>query len=97
MATLTITDEEREAHSYLDWDDASLGKAVKHAALAMEQSQREKDPDGYVALRLQIPALLISGMMAESNAETMEIETAGVTYKGKPVGDLKVVATRKSI
>lgn len=33
MAKLLLTDEEIAAHSWLDLDDASLGKVLKHAAL----------------------------------------------------------------
>lgn len=83
MAKLILTEEEKAAGRYLDWDDASLGQMVR--ALCETIRGNEKDIIGTVsASYLLIAACLEAG----SEESTWKIE--GVTMRGEPVGNWEV-------
>ena len=90
MAEFTATAEEIAADSYLEWDDASLGKMVKATALLIGDARGED------SIKQQSAGLLLAGMMDDTNAETLTIEMKGVTGPGgRKIGDVTIKATLK--
>jgi hypothetical protein len=88
MVQLITTPEEEAAATYLEWDDASLGKLVKAAALTLEDSA------GRDAIqRTACCARILAAMLAADSDDTT-ITIKGLTRKGKPLGDWEVRAVR---
>lgn len=90
MAELVITDEERATHTYLEWDDAAIGRGVKKLAMTVQ------DPKGDKAIEWYAATLCLIAMAHDSNAETAEYTLDGVTVENgaKPIGDWKVTIQR---
>jgi len=92
MAKLILTEEEKEAQSFLDWDDASLGKFVKNGAVRMkEEADGSKKPIYVSAI------LVLLGLMKDSDATELTEEVKGFTYKGESVGDFTLTIKQKNI
>lgn len=91
MAELILTDEEREANSWLDLDDASLGRVVKQSALVLAEGQTRAERVMAITC-----AMMLCIQVAETNADTATIELAGLTRVGVPIGDWTVRLERKS-
>lgn len=81
MAELILTQEEKDALSYLDWDDASLGRAVKKLAV---NTQIESDRKVVMVSSL---AMALCGLMVETNAGTATYEFKGLAQGDKTLGD----------
>jgi hypothetical protein len=92
MAELILTDEEKASNSYLDWDDAALGKLTKKVALTI----RDGRADDKLPIIANAAAMMLVGMAHDSNAETFTLTLGGCTHHGEPVGDWKVTVKRKS-
>ena len=88
MAELILTDKEKADPTYLDWGDEALGKLVKKTALQIG------DDFGQDAAYITTGAHLLIGMAEKSNSTETTLELKGVTEKGKPKGDWKIVVTR---
>lgn len=83
MAELIITDAERATKTYLEWDDASIGRAVKKLATTVA------DDNGLKSIEWFAAALLLVNFAVEANAEHSEHEIKGVTLDNgeRAVGD----------
>lgn len=99
MAELILTPEEIAEHSWLDVDDATLGKAVKHMGLTLipkMKADAARRWDGNEALYFSSYALLIGMLMDRENIGRFEhsIERTR-TVDGEEVdnGTLSIVAT----
>ena len=90
MAELILTDEEKATESYLDWDDAAIGKAVKKLALAISDTKGDKSMSWHAA------SLCLVAMAHDSNAGSSEHTIEGVTLnKGQDaIGDWKITTQR---
>lgn len=84
MAELTLTDEEREAPTYLEWDDADLGKAVKKAAADLADQQGK---DSLFALTA---GYILIAVARDTNATTVDLDLKGVTLRGQSHGDWRL-------
>lgn len=88
MPELILTDEEKKAASYLEWDDEALGKLVKYTAALM------KDEHGQSPAFSATCAHMIVNMAREANATECTLTLTGATVKGEPIGDWEVIARR---
>lgn len=73
MAELICTEEEKMAATYLEWDDAALGMAVKHLALTIN------DEFGGEAMRRAATALCCLTAQGSENCAAGSIELNGIT------------------
>jgi hypothetical protein len=89
MAELILTDEEKAAVSWLEWDDASLGKLIKYLSVHMGSDEQRKQ-----LLYSQSAALHLIADAVKFGAETMRVEQKGVTKRGEPLGDWEVIVRR---
>lgn len=92
MALFEPTQAEKDASSYLDWDDASLGKFAKYCALVMEQNS--KDAEGLHRVSAASCAMMLVGACLDCNAGTLEFKMDGHTSKGKDTGDWIITVKR---
>ena len=79
MADLILSKAEKAAPSYMDWDDASLGRAVRALISNIESSGKEADTKQEM-LRLGASSafFLLVGLAVNSNAATFDMEIEGV-------------------
>jgi hypothetical protein len=91
MAELILTDEEKAAASYLEWDDASLGRMVKALALRVRSNH---DKLGKEVTISGSAALLLIHSAEEMHSETMELRLNVTTYGDRPIGDWRVLVTK---
>lgn len=89
---LMLTAAEKAANSFLDWDDASLGRAVKATAIKITNFAEEKDD--HRSLWMMSAALLMCNLAHESNAEHFKTELTDVTKSGEHRGDWLVRVDR---
>jgi len=91
MAELIITDEERQSKSYLDWDDAALGKCMRWASVEFD---KRLEKDGRDQIKGLAVALLYISDMLRFNAQSLTVTANGLTYSGVPLGDLRLTLER---
>lgn len=89
MAKLNSTEKENNAETYLQWSDASLGKAVKKIASAI------MDHHGDKSVALTACATFIASFVAEKNAISSKFEYVGITKGDKSLGDWEIIVKRK--
>lgn len=83
MAELILTDEEKQAISYInDWSDESLGKLLKKVSLQFIKIADEQDKIVSAAA-----ALYLLGTCVEADADSLEISVNDYEFYGKPHGD----------
>lgn len=92
MVEIVVTDEEKEAASYLDWDDAALGRFAKYTALRL--TEMSKDSEGLRKVAVASCAMMMVSAAHDSNATTLELKLSGHTSKEIPTGDWKIVVKR---
>lgn len=68
MAELVLTEAEKLATTYVEWDDASLGRAVKRMALAVN------DEMGTETINKAAMYLTTVTIMRKMNAETLRVQ-----------------------
>lgn len=90
MAELILTAAEKEAETYLELDDASVGKIVKHLLKESLDWCKEEDPDGYNALAIRAFSLWMIEQARKHKAGSLEFTITGVTKAGQDIGDWKV-------
>jgi hypothetical protein len=88
MAQLILTDEERAAPHYLDWDDEALGMAARKLAMQF------KDVHGVDGMFITVAARLLVGMADDANSDKTTIDLEGFTKEGEERGDWRIVITR---
>ena len=91
MAQLILTEEERCTKTFLEWDDATLGKAVKRTADIIHGEA------GGRALRLTGAAIFIIEEMLKNHADSVTLELTGVTAGAKELGNWGVSIERIEI
>lgn len=79
MAKIELTPEEEAACSYLDWDDASIGKLVKQTAAEIALFD---EGEGRSSIIFHSAALMMIRHAIESNATDMDVKMDGVTLDG---------------
>lgn len=86
MAELITTQEEKDAASYLDWDDAALGRAVKHNALMIADAIREHDSAGEKVLLMHGAMIVVMAEMRTMNAANLKLRLDNVKdISGNPI------------
>lgn len=93
MAVFEPTAEEKAAASYLDWDDAELGKFCKYLALKLTENQ--KDAEGLHRIAAASCAVMLVGQCVESNAANLTLKLSGHTNKGVETGDWVVTVKHR--
>lgn len=73
----TLTQDEKDAPSYLEWSDATIARLVRHVAETIKDGKGDKAVWLTTALKIQ------AHLMEESNAETMKTSIKG-DRDGKP-------------
>lgn len=87
MAKLILTEAEKAAHSWLDLDDASLGKLVKASAVMIADNDDNRKNVYAVTC-----AIMLASLAHQANADNLTIDCNGVTRKGEKIGNWKVTA-----
>lgn len=94
MATFEPTEEEKAAASYLDWDDAELGKFAKYIALTL--ATKGKDAEGLHRISAASCAMMLISQCHDSNAGEMIIKLDGHTHGKIPTGDWTVTVKQRA-
>jgi hypothetical protein len=90
MAKLTLTEKEKASASYLSWNDAALGRAVKKMALDIE------DHHGDQAIALSSCACMLACSSAERGIARTEINLEGLTEQDEEYGDWTIIIIKNS-
>jgi hypothetical protein len=88
VSELILTDEEKASATFLEWDDASIGRAVKKFALTI------KDAKGGDSIKSTAGALTLVTLASDAGAETTTIKLEGVTDGENPIGDWLITVKR---
>ena len=88
MAELILTEEEKASDTYLDWDDAALGKLVRKTALMLRDTYGQEATFGMTG------AHLLVGMAMSANSTETTIELNGLNVKGEDKGDWRIEVVR---
>ncbi len=79
---LILTDKEKQAATWLELDDESVGRLVKVTMLGIVETSNEQGK-----LYFWAAALMICSAAAQANADTFKQTIDGLTIKGKKFGD----------
>ncbi|RYG37363.1 hypothetical protein EON81_06890 [bacterium] len=95
MAELLTTKAETDSASYLDWDDAALGKLCKYTMLAITTTKpkaavKDLDPVGVMA-----GASVVVWRLQGLGIDGMRLGMDGLTHGGESLGDWTVDIARK--
>lgn len=88
MAELIITEEERRTLTFLEWDDAALGKAVKKIAIMIADKDGGRD-----TLPVTAAGVFLISRAVALNTDGLTLVIEGATNP-EPLGDWKIVITR---
>ena len=88
MATLKITDEERQAATYLEWSDEAIGKACKQVAEIL------RDGSGEMAMKSTGAAVFLIAVAYDVGAGISEFTIQGAHQGVKQFGDWKITVER---
>ena len=88
MAELILTKEDKDAATYLEWDDASIGRGVKKIALKIGDHKGEDS----IAWCAGAMALIARAIDSDSDKSVMTIE--GLVSSGVRLGDWEVTVRR---
>lgn len=89
MAELILTDEEKAAATWMELDDATIGKLVKKTALGLHSLNAEQAHVWWWSA-----ALLLCGMASDANADKFEQEITGFTESGEDRGNWRITVER---
>lgn len=89
MAELILTEEEQAAATWLELDDATVGKIVKKTALGLLDHSNEQRRVWWFAA-----ALLLCGMADDANADTFSQDINNFTHEGDDRGNWRVTIER---
>lgn len=95
MAELITTDEEKAAKSYLDWDDASIGRLVRYGAAHLRAEAKKDEAEGNLIRGHSALIYLIEQMLAV-NAETTTMTVKDLRIGKKVLGDFKLTLERET-
>ncbi|HFC8518915.1 TPA: hypothetical protein ACFP41_001797 [Neisseria weaveri] len=79
MAELILTEEEKQAASYLDWSDEALGKLVRKIAANLKN---EKE-----GIKVTATAMLLVGFIAETGSTSAEFKMDNITQGETELGN----------
>jgi hypothetical protein len=101
MSRLITTKAEKATASFLDWDDASVGRMCKHMALKLKRARdaeivKAKGENDIGAIVNAADGLLLVGSMVEMNAGKLTLEFGDFTHKGEPAGDWEIKIRQKA-
>lgn len=88
MAKLILTQEEKAAATWLELDDAALGKLVKYTAARLKDTGDRSAEQA--AVWWWSAALLMVGIAADCNAEVFVQMLHGYQRGGKTIGDFRI-------
>jgi len=89
MSILTLTEEEKKL-PFNQWDDAALGRAMKHTVNILND-----DTDCKASLRFTAAAVFLIHGAIMNGAEKIELQLdAGIDEKGTALGDWLITATQ---
>jgi len=94
MAELILTEEELAADTWLELDDATIGKLVKHTALQLKDTPDRSAEQA--ALWWWAAAIMMVGATADTNADTFTQTIKGYSRHGQVVGDFKITVEKLS-
>ena len=94
MAQFEPTELEKSAASYLDWDDAELGKFTKYVGLTLDQIRN--DAEGLHRVSAASCAMMLIACCHDSNATEMSIKLDGHTHGKEQTGDWIVTVKRRA-
>lgn len=89
MAQLILTDEEKAAATWMELDDATVGKVVKKTALGLMAKSDEQGRVWWFSA-----AMLLCGMANDANADKFSQELLGFTEGDTDCGDWLVTVQR---
>jgi hypothetical protein len=84
MAELILTDEEKRSPTFLEWDDVSLGRAVKAVAAICD------DDHGKHALKATGAGVFLISEAVRSGASELAINLEGATDGERDLGNWKI-------
>jgi hypothetical protein len=91
MAKLILSEKEKNAATYLEWNDVALGRAVKKLAVDIRNNR------GDDALALTACATLLACASAKRNAAQTIITLEGVTEGEKNYGFWSIIVQQGRI
>ena len=94
MAELILTQQEKEAISWLDLGDEALGKLCRSACLTMPKIL--EDTEDSKRIWAVNAAMLLCNVACDANSEHTTFEFSGLTHGNKSNGDWRVDVTRVS-
>lgn len=89
MAELVLTEAEKAAKTWLELDDATVGKLVKSTTLKICDHSDEFGRIAFISA-----AILLCGGAAQANATNLVQEIKGLTLKGVDFGDWTITIRR---
>lgn len=91
MAELILTPEEKEK-SFLDWDDESLGRAVKYVAAMLDDRK-----DGGRSLAATAAGYFLISRSVEANSVSSTLLIQGLKDREKSLGDWKIIMQKVAV
>jgi hypothetical protein len=89
MAKLILTEAEKSALTWMELDDATLGKVVKKTALSLKEHSDEQQKIWWFAA-----AMLLCGMAEDAKAAQLTHTIEGFSEKGVDRGDWRITVER---
>ena len=84
-----LTDEEKRAATWLELDDASVGRLVKAEAMKIKEIAGEQDKIVHFAA-----GIILCTAAIESNADVLKNDFTNLIFKGKPTGNWRVTVKK---
>jgi hypothetical protein len=100
MAELILSEEEKEALSYLDWDDETLGRLVKYLAASLVKSAKDQAPEmGNIPCNIATAVTVLVSHVNELGKDAGQIEVDGLTRNGGKValGNWRITVERTNL
>ena len=89
MAEIILTSDEEKAGSWMQLDDASLGKVVKEGMLQLKKISQEQDK-----LFVMAAATILCCEASEANADILKLTNENLTRCGEDIGNWLVTIKR---
>lgn len=89
MAELILTEEEKQAPTWLELDDETIGKIVKATQLTIFNHQQETEKIHWFSA-----ALILCSLAVEANADKYSQDIIGLTLHGKKLGDWNITVKK---
>lgn len=90
MARLIITEEEKRAATFLEWDDAAVGKAVKALAASILDTRGDVSMEWYASAC----ALISLAAKCDSAVSTFTLKKVVFGDSKEPIGDWQIQVKR---